>query len=305
MRKHQKDESTTYSDNDDRWNNATYKVDVVGVVENIGRPKSYPSGFYDEPPIMKYFMSIKRKVEGGDDYTQKMMVTCDDVERQRNRPAIGSKVHFKTTKDGEWLSISAKAPFEFWGDTYTPEKEEVWIGGLNKLDRIQIMDVREKSVFVCWVFPINATEELPEGLEYAKDYRNNVAVFHLAKEHAAPHKLWCGTTWTTGATINETDDEERVNCKKCLQKLKLKDDLVDVLLLSTYIPRDHVRLTGDTMDVRVDHCDIGKACEIAEWIWDVKLEENDWWVEPVRVRSKKLRDVLKMYQPRANGGGSR
>ena len=77
MRKHKKDESVTYSDNDDRWNNQTYKVDVRGVVENIGRPKSYPSSYNGEPPVMKYFMSLKRGKR-----TQKVMVTCDDEERQ-------------------------------------------------------------------------------------------------------------------------------------------------------------------------------------------------------------------------------
>ena len=287
MRKHQKDETTTYSDNDDRWNNATYKVDVVGVVESIGRPKSYPSSFYGEPPVMKYFMSINR-----DGQTQKVMVTCDDVERQKFRPAVGNKVHFKCTRDGEWLSIAARAPFEFWGDIFKPDKEEVWVGGLNKLDHIQVIEVREKSAFVCWVFPVNATDKLPPELEYAQEFRNNVMVCHLEKPRPKLGQLWCGTMFIDynsargnamygGDNIIETHDEGMVNCKKCLVKMKQKDDLTDVLLLSTFIPIDHVRLTGDTMDIKIDTHDVGKRCEVSEWIWNTKLEEKDWWVRPV------------------------
>lgn len=152
MRKHKKDESTTYSDNDDRWNNQTYKVDVIGIVKNIGRPKSYPSNYNGEPPVMKYFMELEKVQKDGVNYEKdignigvKVMVTCDDVERQNNRPAIGSKVHFKCTKFGEWLSIAARAPLEFWGDIYE-EPEVVYI--TNQV--LKISKVRTRSVLIEW-----------------------------------------------------------------------------------------------------------------------------------------------------------
>lgn len=194
MRKQQRDKTATYSDNDKNWNHGTYKVDVVGTVKSVGRPKSYPSRYNGESPTMKYFMSLKR----GEKRIQKVMVNCDDEERQQNIPAVGSKVHFKCTKDSEWLSISAGSPFEFWGSIHE-EPEEKFI-----TDQVlKISKVRTRSVLVEW-------------------YQEDGAV------------------------------------------------------LKAFFPKSHVRLKGDTMDATIDDCDEDKEVEVTEWIWNKKLESEDW-----------------------------
>lgn len=195
MRKHKKDDTTDYSDNDDRWNNGTYKVDVTGIVESVGRPKSYHSRYQGVAPVMKYFMSLKR---GRIHAHQKVMVNCDSDERQNNIPAAGSMVHFKCTKDGEWISIAAGSPFEFWGKIHE-EPEEVYITDQD----LKISSVRARSVLVEW-------------------YQEDGAV------------------------------------------------------LKAFFPKSHVRLKGDDLESDIEECDQGKAVEVSEWIWNKKLEGEDW-----------------------------
>jgi len=313
MRKYKKDMKSTYSDNDKNWNHGTYKVDVVGTVEQLGHIKTYTDGYgYNQQQShQKYFMKLVKVETNGEAFEElKVMVDCCERVRQENRPSVGSKVHFKTTKLNGWVNISEGAPFEFWGKLLKEKDDRVWMGGNENLI---VLKVKPKSVLVGWIKPINADDELPAELSFAQKYRNetDVPIFHWAEGKRKKSKpyfdgtgqaesgvLWCGTNFYTGGFVHETSEKRQVNCKRCLKKMGLKDTLSDVLMLSTHFPKHHVRLKGDTMDVVIDHVDVRKPCEVADWIWKVKLEEADWFVEVKRVRTEHVDDVLDLYVPK-------
>jgi len=300
VRKHKKDMDATYSDNDKNWNHGSYKNDVVGIAKQIGRIKTYTQSFgYDQTEShMKYFLLLEEvEVNGEAREELKVMVDCCDKERQKAIPDVGSKVHFKTTRVNEWANVSESAPFEFWGDTFERKDDRKWISEYN----LQVLEVREKSVVVGWVLPVNADDKLPDFLEYANKYRNeaDIPIFHWCGEGGNGYgQLWCGTTYTTGNYIHETNVKEQVNCKRCLQKLGMKEELTDVLLMNTYFPKGHVRLKGDESCAIVDYTKKGKALEVADWIWQAKLDEQAWFVEVKRIRTEHVDKVLDIYSPK-------
>lgn len=305
MRKEKKDYKATYSDNNNHWNHGSFKVDVVGIVTEIGRMKSYTQSFgYNQvAQHQKYFMALRDVVIDGQSKKEglKVMVDCCEVERQKHRPGIGTKIHFKTSRADAWANISESAPLEFWGEEFEASDDRKWISEYN----LQLLEVKEKSVVVGWILPVNAEKDLPDIIAYAKKYRNEsgIPIYHWSELRGkANGVLGCGTVTYTGNFTHETSDERMVNCKRCLLQMKKKADLVDVLLMNTYFPKTHVRLKGDRNCAIPDYMSIGAQVEVAEWIWDIKLKEEKWFVEVKRVRADCVDKVLDLYSPKGWSG---
>jgi hypothetical protein len=285
-----------YSDNTEKWSHKSYNIEIVGVATKVGYSKLYGGG-YGIAPTRKYFMLVLgRQVlsdfgsveQLGEEQEWKVMVNCDSDTREINKPSAGANVHMKgKTKGDGWISLSAKAPYEFDGtkDESNPEvfrgEKEVWIE--DKM--LFALEERDRSFRIGWVAMVNADDELPEELAFLKKMRNDAMAFHWGGFYETKNGvLGCGTVTYGGNSSNFSNCKEDVTCKRCLQKLGEKDLLIDVFFLTAFMPKSAVRRTATGVVVK-------------EWIWKAKLEESQngkgWWMDKVeRARKQYLKAFL-------------
>jgi hypothetical protein len=282
-----------YCDNEKNWKNKTYNIEIHGVATKVGYSKLYGGG-YGMPTTRKYFLLVEGSAVLGEaegiqqldeEKEWKIMVNCDANEREANKPNVGASIHLKgKTKGDGWISVPSKAPFEFDGkiDKSVPQApKEVWIE--DKM--LFVKEERDKSFRIGWVAMVNADDELPEELSFLKKMRNDAIAFHWGGFYEKKKGvLGCGTVTYSGNSTNFSNCKEDVTCKRCLQKLGEKDELIDVFFMTAFMPKSAVRRTPTGVVVK-------------EWIWKAKLEESQngkgWWMDKVeRARKQYLKNFL-------------